>query len=269
MEESVVTNSGGKFSVLKGKIKTRTIVLNIFAEFIASILFSILYFIFISRYISPNFKIDYITLSYGVGLAYFAAVYIPFHTYRIHVIPFITIITALRKKQLKFFWYKIPAQILGGLVGVLLFSFVNAETTRVDVHDLHIIEYSNPWMTAFINFITAGILCYGFFIIRIFFRKRKISGTILMGLLISVIFAITGLMGGVSALNPFGILFNDILSDKAFFEQPWYNSILVHVIAPLSATLLVYFRLKSSLSENGEADKVMPLNEKIMKNYDI
>ena len=268
MEESS-SSSVGRFAVLKGKIKTRTIVLNILAEFIASILFSILYFIFISRYISPNFSIDFITLSYGVGLAYFAAVYIPFHTFRIHVIPFITIISALRKKQLKFFWYKIPAQIFGGLIGVLLFNFINQETTQVNIYDLHKIHYANPWMMAFVNFVTAGILCYGFFIIRVFFRKRKVSGTILMGLLITVIFSLTGLMSNVSALNPFGLMFYDILTEKTLYLHPWYFSLLIHVVAPLFATLLVYYRLKYSLSENGESDKVVPLNEKIMKNYDI
>jgi glycerol uptake facilitator-like aquaporin len=269
METKEIRDSKGVLKIVSGKVRSRIIVLNIAAEFIASILFSVLYFIFISRYISSEFHLDYITLCFGVGLAYFAAVYIPFHTYRIHVIPFITIISVMRKKQLKFIWYKIPAQILGAYIGALIFSLINAETTQVSVYNLQKISFTDPWLLAFVNFITAGILCYGFFIIRVFFKKRKISGTIFMGLLISAIFAIVGLMNGVSAINPFGLLFYDLLNDKTLFNHNWVYSFFIHIVAPLAATILVYYRLKYSLKESSQTDKIFKLNERVMKNYDI
>lgn len=122
-----------KTQLLKKRLKTRTIVLNTIAEFIASTIFSLLYFVFISRYLAEEYDINYIMLSFGIGLAFFAAIYIPFHTYRIHIIPFITLITALRKRKPIILLHKIPAQFLGAFLGVILFNVINAHTTRVNI----------------------------------------------------------------------------------------------------------------------------------------
>ena len=97
--DTTISKSESKRQILKNKLKSRTVFLNAIAELIASTIFSALYFIFISRYLSEKFHTDYIMLSFSIGLTFFAAVYIPFHTYRIHIIPFITLITSLRRRN--------------------------------------------------------------------------------------------------------------------------------------------------------------------------
>jgi glycerol uptake facilitator-like aquaporin len=125
---------------LKKMLKTKTVLLNTFAELIASTIFSSLYFIFISRYLNEKFHTDYIMLSFSVGLAFFAAVYIPFHTYRIHIIPFITLITSLRRKNPYILLHKIPAQIVGAFLGVVIFNEINKITTQVDIENFQLIH---------------------------------------------------------------------------------------------------------------------------------
>lgn len=231
---------------LREKLKTKTIILNTIAEFIASTIFSALYFIFISRYLSETFHTDYILLSFSIGLAFFAAVYIPFHTYRIHIIPFISLIVALRKKQPIILLHKIPVQILGALVGVLIFNSINSITTKININDFQLIQLSDTWLSLIINALTAAFLCYVFYMIRVLFNSRQLAGTIYLSLFYTALFAITSFFANVSSLNPFGYFFYDLLGGQIMKTQSFLPFISIHVIAPIVAVLLVYFTLIQS-----------------------
>ncbi|PHR48883.1 MAG: hypothetical protein COA32_05315 [Fluviicola sp.] len=223
------------------KRKSRTIILNSIAEFAASIIFSLLFFIFISRHLSESFELYFITLSFAIGLSYFVSVYIPFYTYRIHIIPFITILRALQKKSFSLIIYKVPMQILGAMVGVLLYQFVNDFTTKTDIQAIKNIGVSSIEFVAFLNFLFTAILCYGFYIIRIIFKKRSTNGTIFLGLLITILFALSGSIQGLSFLNPFGYMFAEIFTYSSQFDITVWEFSLLHLIAPLLATFLAYY----------------------------
>ncbi|MEX1001032.1 MAG: aquaporin [Crocinitomicaceae bacterium] len=225
---------------LFNKRKTRTIVLNTIAEFAASVIFSLLFFIFISRHLSDSFQLYFITLSFAIGLSYFVSVYIPFYTYRIHIIPFISVLRALQKKNFSLIIYKVPAQIVGAFVGVILFQQVNIFTTNVDIRSIKSTSLESPEFSAFLNFLLTVILCYGFYIIRIIFKKRTTNGTVFMGLLIAVLFAFSGSIQGLSFLNPFGYLAAECLHYPIEIKSVW-NLLLIHLIAPLIATFLAYY----------------------------
>lgn len=231
---------------LREKLKTKTIILNTIAEFIASTIFTALYFIFISRYLSETFHTDYILLSFSIGLAFFAAVYIPFHTYRIHIIPFISLIVALRKKKPIILLHKIPVQILGALAGVLIFNSINSITTKININDFQLIQLSDTWLSLIINALTAAFLCYVFYMIRVLFNSRQLAGTIYLSLFYAALFAIASFFANVSSLNPFGYFFYDLLSGQIMKTQSFLPFISIHVIAPIVAVLLVYFTLIQS-----------------------
>lgn len=223
------------------KRKSRTIILNSIAEFAASAIFSLLFFIFISRHLSESFELYFITLSFAIGLSYFVSVYIPFYTYRIHIIPFITVLRAFQKKSFSLIIYKVPMQIMGALVGVLLYQFVNDFTTKTDIHAIKNIGVSSVEFVAFLNFIFTAILCYGFYIIRIIFKKRSTNGTVFLGLLIAILFALSGNIQGLTFLNPFGYLFTEVFNFTGSYNIKAGGFLLVHIIAPLLATFLAYY----------------------------
>jgi hypothetical protein len=231
---------------LREKLKTKTIILNTIAEFIASTIFSALYFIFISRYLSETFHTDYILLSFCIGLAFFAAVYIPFHTYRIHIIPFITLVTALRKKKPIILLHKIPVQILGAFTGVLIFNSINSITTKINIDDFQLVKLDDTWLILAINSITAAFLCYVFYMIRVLFNSRQLAGTIYLSLFYAALFAMTSFFANVSSLNPFGYFFYDLLGGQIMKTQSFLPFISIHVVAPIVAVLMVYFTLIQS-----------------------
>lgn len=233
-----------KRQTLKNKLKSRTVFLNAIAELIASTIFSALYFIFISRYLSEKFHTDYIMLSFSIGLAFFAAVYIPFHTYRIHIIPFITLITSLRRRNPQILLHKIPAQIVGAFLGVLIFNGINDLTTQVQIENLQLVDLNDSVMLMFINAATASILCYGFYMVRVLFKSKQMAGTIYLSLFFTVLFAATAFFANTSALNPFGYLFYDLLGNQTIFTTSFWFVLLNHIVLPIAAVLLIFFYIK-------------------------
>lgn len=233
-----------KQGLLRKKLKTRTITLNSVAEFFASAIFSVMYFIFISRYLSDAFSFNYIMLSFAIGLSFFAAIYIPFHTYRIHIIPFISLITALRKRKPEILLHKIPAQIFGSFVGILIFNVINAKTTQVRIEEFQLIYVEDKLLFVLINALTAVLLCYAFYLIRVLFNARQLTGTIYLSLFYGVLFSISALFANVSSLNPFGYFFYDLLGDCIMCKQSLIETLAIHFLIPVAAVLLLLFYIK-------------------------
>lgn len=239
------------------------------AEFLASTIFSLLYFIFISRYLSEEFNMRFVVLSFAIGLSFFAAVYIPFHTYRIHIIPFVSIINSLRKRQWRILWHKIPAQFTGAFLGVLIFNYINQVTVQVNIEEIQNFKPEDPFLLAFLNGLLAAVLCYLFYIVRVLFKQRRLTGTILLGLCISVLFYLSGSIAGLSALNPFGLFMYDMMGPQAILKQNWFFTILTHVLVPVIATGVTFLKLKDILTKpESKYDKVAE-DESLMKHYDI
>ena len=233
-----------RHDVLRRKLKNKTLVFNTIAEFLAAIIFTALYFIFISRYLSPEFGSDYIGLSFSIGLAFFAAIYIPFHTYRIHVNPFISMITALRKRDPMILVYKIPAQLLGSFIGVLIFNAINNSASIVNIEDFQMLKLEDPKLAVFINTLTAAILCYGFYMIRVLFLAKQLSGTIYLSLYYAVLFSLTAFFSTVSALNPFGYLFYDLTENQRVFDHSFLFILFNHIIMPMAGVALLFLYVK-------------------------
>ena len=187
---------------------------------------------------------NYISLSFAMGLVFFGAIYIPFHTYRIHVIPFISLISAMRKKDPMILVHKIPAQILGSLVGVIIFNTLNNQTTQVAIEDFQLVHFTDAKLSILINTITAAVLCYGYYLIRILFQVKQLAGTIYLSLYFAVIFALTSVFSTVSALNPFGYLFYDLLGNQTIKNYDFLFLLINHIVAPIVGVSLLFFYIR-------------------------
>jgi len=223
----------------------RTIVLNMLAEFIGSAIYSTLYIVLIGRFVSSVHEMGYVALAYGIGLSYFAAVYIPFHTYRIHILPFITLITAFRKRQWRLIWHKIPAQMLGAMVGVLVFLGLDGMLPFGDYSRFATLAISEPLHVGVLNGLAAAVICYVFYLVRNVFKQRAVMGTALLSLLIASLYLLTGSVQGVSALNPFGMLSLELLGGGFPSQSGVFLLLLVHVLPPVAMTAIAFYLVKT------------------------
>lgn len=223
----------------------RTIVLNMLAEFIGSAIYSTLYFVLIGRFVSSAHELGYVALAYGIGLSYFAAVYIPFHTYRIHILPFITLMTALRKRQWRLIWHKVPAQMLGAMAGVLVFLGLDGVLPFGDYSRFTTLAITEPLHVGVLNGLAAGVICYVFYLVRNVFKQRAVMGTGLLALLLASLYLLTGSVQGVSVLNPFGILSLALLGGEVSPQGGVFLLSLVHALSPVFMTVLAFYLAKT------------------------
>lgn len=233
------------------RYKRRIRILNFLAELIGSAIFSLLYFIFISRYLSSNFDLDIVILGLLIGASYFAAVYIPFHTYRIHIIPFISIIRALQKRKLEIFLYKIPAQIIGALIGTSIYhAFSSFAGETVQVSDMWSYEVVNSFDLTLFNAITVFVLCYLFYIIQLLFKNMGFMSTFFYALVIQVVFIFTCQVTEVSAINIFGYFSLYLIEGNPGFTHSLFGTIVIHFIIPSFIALLIYYYIRDRFFNN-------------------
>lgn len=229
----------------------RTIALNMLAEFSGAGIFTALYFIFIGRHLGEGYDMSFLALTYAIGLAFFAGVFIPFHTYRIHIIPYITIITALRKGQWRVLWHKIPAQVAGAFVGVAIFHRFDGITSMGNYTDLTSVQLSDPLLLAALNGMVAAVMCYAFFVIRILFKQRRSTGTIFISLLIASLFLVTGKIEGISALNPFGLLAYQVVTGETVFVGGLLTLLLTHLVLPVCLSVTAFYFVREMYGGKG------------------
>jgi len=154
------------------------------------------------------------------------------------------LISAMRKKDPMILVHKIPAQILGSLVGVIIFNNLNNQTTQVAIEDFQLVHFTDAKLSILINTITAAVLCYGYYLIRILFQVKQLAGTIYLSLYFAVIFALTSVFSTVSALNPFGYLFYDLLGNQTIKNYDFLFVLINHIVAPIVGVSLLFFYIR-------------------------
>jgi hypothetical protein len=80
--------------------------------------------------------------------------------------------------------------------------------------------------------------------IRVLFQAKQLSGTIYLSLYYAVLFSLTAFFSTVSALNPFGYLFYDVLGNKSMLGESFFFILLNHIVAPLVGVALLFFYIK-------------------------
>ena len=220
------------------------------AELSGSAIFSMLYFIFITRFLDPAFDSNLILLGLLIGASYLAGVYIPFHTYRIHIIPFISIIRALQKKKPEIILYKIPAQIIGAFVGTFIYYKYSLLTnSTIHVSEMWTFKVESQLDLIFFNILTVFVLCYLFYIIQLIFKNMGFTSTFYYALVIQVVFIFTCQVSEVSSLNVFGYLSIYLLQGNPGFSSSWFMFLLTHFIFPAIVAVLIYYYIRDRFIE--------------------
>lgn len=225
--------------------KFKVLAINIIGEFIGSALFSLMYFMFIARYLDTEFDFSFTVLAFFIGAAYFVSVYIPFHTYRIHIIPFISIIRALQKRKWRIIYNKIPAQLIGAFVGTVLFEkFMTLTNSDINVMDMWSYKLEQPSDVLFFNLLVVFILCYAFYILQLLFKSLNFTSTFFFALVVQALFIFTWQVSEITALNVFGYLSLIILEgDFEFLTNPFWT-IIIHLVAPAVLAIGIFYYIR-------------------------
>ena len=249
--------------------KHKVLAINIIGEFIGSTLFSLMYFMFIARYLDSEFEFSFTILAFFIGAAYFVSVYIPFHTYRIHIIPFISIIRALQKRKWRIIYNKIPAQIVGAFTGVVLFKeFMSLTNSDVHILDMWSYKLEQPSDVLFFNLLVVFVLCYAFYILQLLFKSLNFTSTFFFALVVQALFIFTWQVSEITALNVFGYLSLIVLEgDFDFLTNPFWT-VVIHVVAPSLLAVGIFYYIRDRYF-NKSRNIPRPSNESISNNYDV
>jgi hypothetical protein len=248
--------------------KNKVLGINILGEFIASAVFSLMYFTFIARYLDDSFEFGSTILAFFIGAAYFASVYVPFHTYRIHIIPFISIIRALQKRKWRIIYNKIPAQIVGAFVGTYMFKQFMVFTNS-DVEILSMWEYKlhQPIDVLFFNSLIVIVLCYTFYILQLLFKSLGFTSTFFFAFVVQVVFIFTWQISEITALNVFGYLSLILLEGNYDFVLGIFGTLMIHLIIPSAIALGIFYYIRDRYIEKS---RIIPKNSSnVSQNYDV
>ena len=255
-----------KPNVLKDSVTARFI-----GEFTGAFLFSLLFFVFVYRYTSPDYEMGYAELSFYVGLALLASGFTPSFKYIVDVIPVITLIKLLEEG---FTWKRflhIPLQFAGSALSVWVFFYLNSkllsnltmninfETLRYPVGDI--------WISALVNGLAAGVLYYLFYIVRYVFQEREFSGILLNSTVWCLLFFSTAWLQNISSLNPFGLLWYSVFSGTGFTVS--FDMVLIHVLSPLFFLTVSKFYIDVNLVKGYIGTRTRFAKESAFKNYDV
>ena len=249
--------------------KYKVLAIHIMGEFIGSTLFSLMYFMFIARYLDSEFEFSFTVLAFFIGAAYFVSVYIPFHTYRIHIIPFISIIRALQKKKWRIIYNKIPAQIIGAFAGTALFKeFMTLMNSEVDIMDMWSYRLEQPSDILFFNLLVVFVLCYAFYILQLLFKSLNFTSTFFFALVVQALFIFTWQVSEITALNVFGYLSLIMLEGDFDFLTNVFWTIVIHLVSPSLLAIGIFYYIRDRYFNKGR-NIPRSTSGSITQNYDV
>lgn len=176
-------------SKVKGIAKTWVI------EFIASLLFSLAYFILVGRTQSSEFSLNILQLAALVSFIYVVAVFVSSFSFEADVFPFYSILRCFFEKSFIPLWLNIPAQLIGTIVGLVVYSSIHSTLLTLsplaDVGSLTLFEIGNAPMRSLVMAVLVFILVYTMIIVRKLFLLRGMTGTLVIAILVFVLSAIS------------------------------------------------------------------------------
>lgn len=174
---------------LKGRAKTWAI------EFIASLLFSLAYFILVGRTQSAEFSLNILELSALVSFIYIVAVFVSSFNFRADLFPFYSLLRCFFEKSLVPLWLNIPAQLFGTVAGLLVYLLFHGNLLTLspfaDIGSLKMFEIGNIPMRSLLLAVLVFILVYTMIIVRKLFLLKGMTGTFVIAILIFVLSAIS------------------------------------------------------------------------------
>lgn len=234
---------------MKKKQKRSTLAIFL-SELFASGIFSLMFFVFASRFASDNFDMSHLDFAYVIGAGYLVAIFVSSYHFSAHILPVYTVVEAVLKNNFKIILVRIPAQILGTIIALLIFkglhSAILVQGTMEDLIGFKQFELNDPYLLVLIQGAIILTMSYLYHIIKNIFGLRQFTGGVLLGLLLTTIFAISGQIQGIYVANPFGYLFYTLLSpDELVGGQAMIDWKNVVVVVLLFAFVPVLVKLRS------------------------
>lgn len=176
-------------SEVKGIAKTWAI------EFVASLLFSMAYFILVGRTQSSEFSLNILELAALVSFIYVVAVFVSSFHFKADLFPFYSVLRCFFEKSWVPLWLNIPAQLMGTVVGLVIYRLIHSTLLTLsplaDVGSLTVFEIGNVPMRSLLMSVLVFILVYTMIIVRKLFLLKGMTGTLVIAILIFVLSAIS------------------------------------------------------------------------------
>lgn len=165
------------------------------AELLASVMFSLAYFILLGRTQSENFSLNFLELSALIAFIYVIAVFVSSYKFEADIFPFYSILRCFYEKTLTPLWLNIPAQLVGTGIGLVVYLLMHdkllSKSPLADISSITMFEISSHSMRGLTIAVMVFMLTYSMIIIRKLFRLNGITGTMLIAILVFVLAALS------------------------------------------------------------------------------
>lgn len=244
----------------------------------ANILFSLAYFILLGRTQSAEFSLNILELAALVAFIYVVAIFVSSYHFDADLFPFYSVLRAFFEKSLVPLWVNIPAQLIGTVLGLLVYTSIHDTLLTLspvaDVGTLTAFEISDIPMRSLIMAVLVFILVYSMIIVRKLFLLSGMTGTMIIAILVFVLSAITIPIQQVSivtwwqdtVLNFYHYLYNTGSGIQIGFSDIATAIVLLAVIYLAKVKAFQYVRPKSNLHDSDEPGEYAP---QFSRDYDI
>lgn len=225
-----VTSIHSGMSYFKNVKENQTLI-EAFWEIPASFVLVIFYFVLITK-VENVFEVGLIGSSLIFSFLWFLIIKLFSFKTEVHILPVVSFTESLVKDDFSYFIYRLPGQLLGAILAVLIISIDN----KAGYNSLFSIQFApvHPFLTAiFMGF--ASQLIYFLYLFLLVKNKRLPSSIklILFSFGLGIIFFIANTIGNISLLNPFGILLSSLLNGHLVSLTTFLTGGLIHVISPM------------------------------------
>jgi len=224
----------------------KPVALILLSEVGASFLYSLIFFVFVARFISGNYNISYDQLSLILAAGFMAATYIGSHKYAVDVLPFITLIKLLEEGFSLLRILHFPAQILGTAMAYLGFLSLNNAVFGIEPQNYNLPAFQqelfNPNLVLLFNGAGVALFYFVYSIIRYRFRLNRFIGLLFTTLLLATLIFTSIRIEGLTFTNPIGFLTLTLMSPEEFGFSPF--TLLAQIGSPILFVVIVYIYSK-------------------------
>lgn len=233
------------------------------SELAGGIIFSLFYFVVLSRLQSDEYSINLLQFTGLVSLIYLVSVFLTSYDYRADIIPVVSILRCFLESSLKPLYINVAAQLVGNTLGFLLYLLIQSLIfTKTNIAEIEygVFALDNKIIRGMLYVAMLGVLCYWYFIIRYAFSLTRLTGIFLISLIVYVILSLTYTITILSVVNPYPDI---LLSVKDMVEgkTPFFsvNEVALYLVCSLIAIFIVWIKVKdvysTNISKNSSVDR--------------
>ncbi|MEX0810633.1 MAG: hypothetical protein WD048_00365 [Chitinophagales bacterium] len=251
-----------------------------FSEFSAALIFTIAYFVIAGRASSDSFSYSYLQIALFSAMLYVFVIFIASYSYKVDIFPAFSLMRCFIQKTLDPLLINIPAQLIGAALGFLIYlqlqKTVLSLSPVLDNSIFYAFEIKDVILRSFVFTLLVYILSYLMVLIRYSFRLERLTGTLLISVVVFMVSAVTLPLESVSIIT----LWQDILLSFYHYrshigdllEQSLKQILIATPLLAIGAAL-AYFKLSDLMEDNiitsTEEEMEISIDEQFDSNFDI